>query len=175
MGIELARILNLTKVSVPKGNLTPIQGGRDVPFDLRWIDYTLNLTAANVEVRVELDYYGLDVLLMFWRGLSNFSSMDAILEEARPRGIRVVEDAAQAHGAPCKGRPVGSLGDVASWSFYPAKNLAARGGAGAVTSDDPEVAVMCGHFATMAPGRSTSTRFAGSTAAWTSCRPRSFE
>jgi dTDP-4-amino-4,6-dideoxygalactose transaminase len=64
------------------------------------------------------------------------ADMDAILEIAQRRGIRVVEDAAQAHGAAYKHRPVGSMGDVGCFSFYPGKNLGAYGeGGAAVTSD----------------------------------------
>ena len=68
------------------------------------------------------------------------ADMDPLLEIARTHGIKVVEDAAQAHGARYRGRPVGSLGDAAAWSFYPAKNLGALGDAGAVTTNDPDVA-----------------------------------
>lgn len=66
--------------------------------------------------------------------------MAPIVELARSRGIRVLEDAAQAHGARYRGRPVGSLGDAAAWSFYPGKNLGALGDAGAVTTDDDALA-----------------------------------
>jgi dTDP-4-amino-4,6-dideoxygalactose transaminase len=59
---------------------------------------------------------------------------------ARAAGVPIVEDAAQAQGASRHGRPAGSLGAVAATSFYPGKNLGAAGDAGAVTTDDPEVA-----------------------------------
>jgi dTDP-4-amino-4,6-dideoxygalactose transaminase len=68
------------------------------------------------------------------------ADMDPILEVARTRGLKVIEDAAQAHGARYKGKPVGSLGDAAAWSFYPAKNLGALGDGGAVTTNDRDVA-----------------------------------
>lgn len=64
------------------------------------------------------------------------ADMDPILEIARRRGLRVLEDAAQAHGASLSGRRAGSLGDAACFSFYPAKNLGAYGDAGMVTSPD---------------------------------------
>jgi dTDP-4-amino-4,6-dideoxygalactose transaminase len=67
------------------------------------------------------------------------ASMDAILDIARARGLRVLEDACQAHGARYRGRPVGSLGDAAAFSFYPSKNLGAFGDGGAVVSRDPDV------------------------------------
>jgi dTDP-4-amino-4,6-dideoxygalactose transaminase len=65
--------------------------------------------------------------------------MDPILEVARAHGLRVLEDAAQAHGAEYKGRGAGSLGDAAGFSFYPGKNLGAFGEAGAVTTNDEEL------------------------------------
>lgn len=66
--------------------------------------------------------------------------MDGISDVARRRGLVVVEDCAQAHGAAYKGRKAGSLGDAAGFSFYPGKNLGALGDAGAVTTDDGELA-----------------------------------
>jgi dTDP-4-amino-4,6-dideoxygalactose transaminase len=65
------------------------------------------------------------------------AEMDPILEIARRRGIVVIEDAAQAHGAEHKGRRAGSLGDMACFSFYPGKNLGAYGEGGMVVTDDP--------------------------------------
>jgi dTDP-4-amino-4,6-dideoxygalactose transaminase len=68
------------------------------------------------------------------------AEMDAIKKVARSHGLKVIEDAAQAHGARYRDRRVGSLGDAAGWSFYPTKNLGAYGDAGAVTTDDDELA-----------------------------------
>lgn len=68
------------------------------------------------------------------------ADMDAILDIARAHRLRVIEDAAQAHGARYKGRRIGAHGDVACWSFYPGKNLGAMGDAGAVTTDDADLA-----------------------------------
>ncbi|MDQ6672500.1 MAG: DegT/DnrJ/EryC1/StrS family aminotransferase [Chloroflexota bacterium] len=68
------------------------------------------------------------------------ASMDAIVASARAHGLKVLEDCAQAHGARYAGRPVGTLGDAAAFSFYPTKNLGALGDAGAVLSADAHVA-----------------------------------
>jgi dTDP-3-amino-3,4,6-trideoxy-alpha-D-glucose transaminase len=65
--------------------------------------------------------------------------MDPLLELCRARGIAVVEDACQAHGALYRGRPVGSLGDAGCFSFYPTKNLGGWGDGGAFVSNDPEL------------------------------------
>lgn len=68
------------------------------------------------------------------------ADMDAITTLGRERGIPVIEDAAQAHGATYRGRPVGSLAGAAGFSFYPGKNLGALGDGGAVTTDDDALA-----------------------------------
>lgn len=68
------------------------------------------------------------------------ADMDPILSIARRHGLKVIEDAAQAHGAEYKGRRTGTLGDVACFSFYPGKNLGAYGDGGAVVTDNVETA-----------------------------------
>jgi len=68
------------------------------------------------------------------------ADLDPILAIARKHGLRVVEDAAQAHGARYKGKRIGGHGDVVCWSFYPGKNLGALGDGGAITTDDDEIA-----------------------------------
>lgn len=69
------------------------------------------------------------------------ADMDPILQISRKHGLKVIEDAAQAHGALYKGRMVGTLADAACFSFYPGKNLGAYGDAGAVVTDDDRLAV----------------------------------
>lgn len=68
------------------------------------------------------------------------ADMDAINEIAARRKLRVLEDAAQAHGARYRGRRVGSLGHAAAFSFYPTKNLGAYGEGGALTTNDDQIA-----------------------------------
>lgn len=67
-------------------------------------------------------------------------AMDALNAVAREMGLVVIEDAAQAHGATWRGQRAGSFGAVAAFSFYPGKNLGALGDAGAIVTDDPEIA-----------------------------------
>jgi dTDP-4-amino-4,6-dideoxygalactose transaminase len=68
------------------------------------------------------------------------ADMEPIVRFATDRGIAVIEDACQAHGATYHGRPAGSLGAAAAFSFYPGKNLGALGDGGAVTTNDPDIA-----------------------------------
>jgi dTDP-4-amino-4,6-dideoxygalactose transaminase len=68
------------------------------------------------------------------------ADMNALAAVASARGLTIVEDACQAHGATWQGRPVGSFGAAAAFSFYPGKNLGALGDGGAVTSNDDRVA-----------------------------------
>ncbi len=61
--------------------------------------------------------------------------MEGILKLAKKYNLKVIEDAAQAHGASYKNRPIGGIGDLTAWSFYPAKNLGAFGDGGAITTN----------------------------------------
>lgn len=68
------------------------------------------------------------------------AAMDEIINIANKYDLKVIEDAAQAHGALYKGKRTGALGDAAAFSFYPSKNLGAYGDAGAVTTNDKRLA-----------------------------------
>jgi dTDP-4-amino-4,6-dideoxygalactose transaminase len=106
-------------------------GARPVPVEPD--ESTFNIAVAGIEASttprtkaiIPVHLYGLP------------ADMQPILDFAGAKGIRVIEDAAQAHGARYRGRRVGSIGDLAAWSFYPAKNLGAYGDGGAVTGSDP--------------------------------------
>lgn len=68
------------------------------------------------------------------------ANLDSILAIAKKHSLKVLEDAAQAHGACYKGKRIGCHGDAVAWSFYPSKNLGALGDGGAVTMNDPKLA-----------------------------------
>ena len=68
------------------------------------------------------------------------ADLDVILNVARCNELRVIEDAAQAHGARYKGKRIGAHGDIVCWSFYPGKNLGAMGDAGGITTNDKAIA-----------------------------------
>ena len=87
-----------------------------------------NLITSNTKVIVPVHLYG------------QCCDMDSIMEIARRRGLKVVEDTAQAHGAMYKGVRAGSIGDVGCFSFYPGKNLGAFGDGGAICTNNDEIA-----------------------------------
>lgn len=68
------------------------------------------------------------------------ADLDPIIELARAKKIFVLEDCAQAHGASYRGKRVGSIGDIAAFSFYPTKNLGAYGDGGAIVTNDARLA-----------------------------------
>lgn len=85
------------------------------------------------------------------------ADVDALNAIARQRGLALIEDAAQAHGARLHGRRAGSVGDAAAFSFYPGKNLGALGDGGAVVTRDPDLAARIRRRADH--GRSATDRY----------------
>lgn len=75
------------------------------------------------------------------------ADMAPIMAHARRHGLWVIEDCAQAHLATYDGQMVGRFGNAATWSFYPGKNLGAMGDAGAITTDDGDLARRMARFA----------------------------
>ncbi len=109
-------------------------GARPVPVDPDAT--TCNVTAAALESAMTPTTRAIIPVHLY--GLP--AEMDPIMEMAGRRGLFILEDAAQAHGAEYRGRRVGSLGNAAAWSFYPTKNLGALGDGGAVTTNDVALA-----------------------------------
>jgi dTDP-4-amino-4,6-dideoxygalactose transaminase len=108
-------------------------GARPVFVDVDERTYTMDPAALEQAVRTETK--AIIPVHLFGQP----ADMDPILALARERGLFVIEDACQAHGAEYKGRRVGTLGDAACFSFYPGKNLGAFGEAGAVVTYDAEL------------------------------------
>jgi dTDP-4-amino-4,6-dideoxygalactose transaminase len=102
------------------------------------------------------------------------ADMAPIMQLAEARGLKVLEDAAQAHGARCGSKRTGALGHAAAFSFYPTKNLSALGDAGAVLTDDAALAARSPGCETTARASATGARSWAATRGWTSCRPRCF-
>ncbi|MFC2080835.1 DegT/DnrJ/EryC1/StrS family aminotransferase [Bacteroidota bacterium] len=89
------------------------------------------------------------------------ADMDPIVEIADKYHLKIIEDAAQAHGATYKKKKTGSLGDAAAFSFYPGKNLYAFGDAGAVTSNDNELSEIIRNLRNYGSDKKYFNRFKG--------------
>jgi dTDP-4-amino-4,6-dideoxygalactose transaminase len=109
-------------------------GARPVFVDVDPVTWTMNPSLIETAITPRTKA----ILPVHLHGL--MADMDAIMEIARRRGLVVIEDAAQAHGAEYKGRRAGSIGDLGCFSFYPGKNLGACGEGGAVVSNHSEFA-----------------------------------
>lgn len=105
-------------------------GARPVPVEPD--EATFNISAAAIAAAVTPRTRA--VIPVHLYGLP--AEMPAIMEYARAHELWVIEDACQAHGARYEGQRAGSFGNLAAWSFYPAKNLGAYGDGGAVTGND---------------------------------------
>jgi len=109
-------------------------GGKVVFVDIDPKTYTIDISKIEEKITgrtkaiIPVHLYGQSI------------DMDTIMELAKKYNLKVIEDAAQAHGAEYKGKKVGSIGDVGCFSFYPGKNLGAYGDAGAVVANSEEIA-----------------------------------
>lgn len=108
-------------------------GARPVPVEPD--PFTYNLDPLKIEAT--LTHNTRAILPVHLYGQT--AEMDPINELAKKHGLKVIEDAAQAHGALYKNRMSGNLGDAAGFSFYPGKNLGAYGDGGAVLTNDPDI------------------------------------
>ena len=106
------------------------------PVPVEPIESTYNLDPSRVESAITPRTRAIMAVHLYGQP----ADMDSLREVATRRGLRLIEDAAQAHGATVDGRRAGSLSDAAGWSFYPGKNLGAMGDAGGVTTDDDQLA-----------------------------------
>ncbi|MBR2557940.1 MAG: DegT/DnrJ/EryC1/StrS family aminotransferase [Methanobrevibacter sp.] len=117
---------------IASGNSIVYTGAKPVFADIDLKTYTMNpdaieeLITENTKAILPVQLYG------------QSADMDRINEIAEAYGLVVIEDAAQAHGATCKGKKVGSMGDMACFSFYPTKNMTTSEG-GIITTDDPDL------------------------------------
>ena len=105
-------------------------GAKPVFVDVN--DRTYNMDATLLEAAITPQTKAIIPVHLF----GQMVDMDLIMEIAKARGLVVIEDACQAHGAQYKDRPAGSIGDAGCFSFYPGKNLGAYGEAGAVVTNN---------------------------------------
>ena len=109
-------------------------GARPVFVDIDPVDYNLDPRAVEAKVTTRTK------AIMPVHLYGQCAPMNELLDIARRNGVAIVEDAAQAVGADYDGRRAGSMGEIGCFSFFPSKNLGAFGDAGAITTNDPELA-----------------------------------
>lgn len=97
---------------------------------------TFNIDPSKIEAAITPRTRAIIVVHLY----GQTADMDPLRDIAERHGVKLIEDAAQAHGARYKGRRAGSLGDAAGFSFYPSKNLGALGDGGAITTSDAVLA-----------------------------------
>jgi len=102
------------------------------PVPVEPVEATFNLDPARVEAAITPQTRAIVAVHLYGQP----ADMDPLRALADKHGLKLIEDAAQAHGARYKGRRTGSLGDAAAFSFYPGKNLGALGDGGGVVTDD---------------------------------------
>jgi dTDP-4-amino-4,6-dideoxygalactose transaminase len=104
-----------------------------IPVPVEPDETTFNIDPTRIEAAITLNTKAIIPVHLYGQP----ADMDPILKIADRYKLKVIEDAAQAHGARYKGKNVGCLGNAAGFSFYPGKNLGAFGDGGAVTTNDP--------------------------------------
>ncbi len=117
-------------LSITENHLVPVLVEPDI--------YTLQIDGALIEQAITPRTRAIMIVHLYGR----CAYTDRIGDICRRHGLKLIEDNAQAHGCLYEGRHTGALGDAAAHSFYPAKNLGAFGDAGAVTTDDEELAAL---------------------------------
>jgi dTDP-4-amino-4,6-dideoxygalactose transaminase len=127
-------VITVAHTAVPTINAISLRGAKPVFVDIDPTTYTMDPEAADAAVTprtralLPVHLYG------------HPADMNPLQEIARRHGLRLIEDAAQAHGAEYRGTRTGGLGDLAAFSFYPTKNLGAYGDGGMVVTNSLELA-----------------------------------
>lgn len=109
-------------------------GGKVVFVDVN--EHSYNIDASKIEAKITGKTKAIIPVHLYGQP----ADMDPINEIIDRHNLKIVEDSAQAHGAEYKGKRTGTLGDIACFSFYPGKNLGAYGDAGAVVTNDKDIA-----------------------------------
>jgi dTDP-4-amino-4,6-dideoxygalactose transaminase len=135
MGVGLGdEVITVPNTFIATAEAVSAVGARPVFVDVDPVSYNLDPTLVEraitprTRVILPVHLYG------------QTADMDPLLEIAARHGLKVLEDACQAHGAEYKGKKAGSMGAAGCFSFYPGKNLGALGEGGAVVTSDPELA-----------------------------------
>jgi dTDP-4-amino-4,6-dideoxygalactose transaminase len=127
-------VITVANSFIATGEAITMAGARVVFVDINPMTY--NIDVSKIEEKITPKTKAIIPVHLYGQP----ADMDPILNVAKKYGLYVVEDAAQAHGALYRGRPAGSIGHVACFSFYPGKNLGAYGDGGAVVTNDDSLA-----------------------------------
>jgi len=132
----------ITTASTFVGTVSAIAriGAIPVLVDIRPDTYTLDVSQLKRRIRKKTRA----IIPVHLYGQS--AEMGPLLQIGRSYGLKVIEDACQAHGSTYRGKRVGSLGDVGCFSFYPSKNLGAYGDGGILTTNNPRIAKLSRSF-----------------------------
>jgi dTDP-4-amino-4,6-dideoxygalactose transaminase len=149
-----ALILSLEALNLPKGSdvlvasntyiatiLAIIRAGHK-PVLVEPVLETFNMDPALLPAALTPNTRAICVTHLFGKACR----MDAICAFAKAHGLKIIEDCAQSHGAKLAGKMTGTFGDAGCFSFYPTKNLGAVGDAGAIVTDDDELADRLRHL-----------------------------
>jgi dTDP-4-amino-4,6-dideoxygalactose transaminase len=135
MGIGTGdEVITVSHTFIATAEAIELAGARPVFVDIDPATYLMDV--AQVEAKITPHTKAIMPVHLY----GQTADMDPILVIARRHGLRVIEDACQAHGAEYRGRRAGSLGDAAAFSFYFSKNLGAYGEGGLITTDDDDLA-----------------------------------
>ncbi len=127
-------VITVSHTAVATVAAIELTGARPVFVDIDQSSYTMD--PSQLEEKITRATKALVPVHLY----GQVADMDPILATARKYGLKVIEDAAQAHGAEYGGRKAGCLADLGCFSFYPTKNLGAYGDGGIVLTNDPELA-----------------------------------
>lgn len=127
-------VITTTHTFVATAEVVSLTGARPVFVDID--PRTYNLDSEKVEAAITPRTKVLMPVHLYGQP----AEMDSLLAIAKAHNLRVIEDAAQAHGATYRGKPAGSMGDISCFSFYPGKNLGAYGDGGMLVTNDSDLA-----------------------------------
>lgn len=138
--LELGRLQPGDEVIVPANtyiaSILAISANGLTPVLVEPDETSFNLSPANARAAITAKTRAILPVHLY----GQLADMPAIMALAKEYGLLVLEDSAQAHGAAIDGKKAGNWGDAAGFSFYPGKNLGALGDAGAITTNDSELA-----------------------------------
>jgi dTDP-4-amino-4,6-dideoxygalactose transaminase len=126
-------------ITVPNTYIATCEAISEAGATIRWVEVdprTYNMDPADLEAAITPQTKAILPVHLYGQP----ADMGPIMAIAHKHGLKVIEDAAQAHGATYQGRKVGTFSDAACFSFYPGKNLGAYGDGGAVCTDSDEIA-----------------------------------